>query len=72
MINNSSKKSFEIKKMMNDVDTISSQMKIYNNPILDPNRLCNNTYNSIIKLMINDNVKRRKAIKTAIIRNEST
>ena len=57
MTSNSSKTNFELKKMINDVDTISHQMKIYNNPILDPNKLNKDTYNSLVKLMLNDNNK---------------
>ena len=57
MTSNSSKTNFELKKMINDVDTISHQMKIYNNPILDPNKLSNTTYNSLVKLMLNDSNK---------------
>ena len=55
MTNNNSKANFEIKKMINDVDTISHQMKIYNNPFLDPNKLSKTTYRSLVKLMLNDN-----------------
>ena len=61
----SSKTNFEIKKMINDVDTISHQMKIYNNPILDPNRLNNDTYNSLVKLMLNDSSKSKINIKSS-------
>ena len=60
MTSNSSKTNFELKKMINDVDTISHQMKIYNNPILDPNKLSNNTYNSLVKLMLKDKNKNNK------------
>ena len=67
MTSNSSKNNFELKKMINDVDTISYQMKIYNNPLLDPNKLSNSTYNSLVKLMLNDsnknNVKGKKKNK---------
>jgi hypothetical protein len=55
MTSNNSKANFEIKKMINDVDTISHQMKIYNNPFLDPNKLSKTTYRSLVKLMLNDN-----------------
>ena len=55
MTSNNSKANFEIKKMINDVDTISYQMKIYNNPFLDPNKLSKTTYRSLVKLMLNDN-----------------
>ena len=30
-------------------------MKIYNNPHLDTNKLCNNTYNSLVKLIYENN-----------------
>ena len=68
MTSNDSKTNYEIKKIINDVDTVSYQMKIYNNPSLDPNRLCNNTYNSLVKLMLNKN---RNNIKTAKYRGKT-
>ena len=67
MTSNNSKNNYEIKKIINDVDNISNQMKIYNNPSLDPNKLCDKTYNSLVKLMLNKN-KKRNNIKTAKIR----
>ena len=70
MTSNSSKTNYEIKKIINDVDNVSYQMKIYNNPALDPNKLCNNTYNSLVKLMLNNNSKRRNNIKTAKFREK--
>lgn len=60
MTSNSSKHNFEIKKMINDVDKISYQMKVYNNPFLDPNKLSDNTYNSIVRLMLNYNNNKNK------------
>lgn len=60
MTSNSSKHNFEIKKMINDVDKISYQMKVYNNPFLDPNKLSDNTYNSIVRLMLNDSNNKNK------------
>ena len=70
MTSSSSKTNYEIKKMISDVDTISYQMKIYNNPILDPNRLCDNTYNSLVKLMLNDNNKKKIKVKSGKIRRK--
>ena len=60
MTSNSSKHNFEIKKMINEVDKISYQMKVYNNPFLDPNKLSDNTYNSIVRLMLNDSNNKNK------------
>ena len=70
MTSSSSKTNYEIKKMISDVDTISHQMKIYNNPILDPNRLCDNTYNSLVKLMLNDNNNKKIKVKSGKIRRK--
>ena len=70
MTSSSSKTNYEIKKMINDVDTISYQMKIYNNPILDPNRLCDNTYNSLVKLMLNDTNKKKIKVKSGKIQRK--
>ena len=70
MTSSNSKTNYEIKKMISDVDTISYQMKIYNNPILDPNRLCDNTYNSLVKLMLNDNNKKKIKVKSGKIRRK--
>lgn len=70
MTSNSSKTNYEIKKIINDVDNVSYQMKIYNNPALDPNKLCNNTYNSLVKLMLNNNINKRNNIKTAKFREK--
>ena len=63
MTSNDSKTNYEIKKMISDVDTISYQMNIYNNPTLDPNKLCDNTYNSLVKLMLNNSNKNKLNVK---------
>ena len=46
-----SKTNYEILKKIREVDNIAYQMNIYNNPNIDVNRLCNNTYNSLVKLI---------------------
>ena len=66
MTSNSSKHNFAIKKMINDVDTISYQMKVYNNPFLDPNKLSDNTYNSIVRVMLNDSNKNKSKKKIGL------
>jgi hypothetical protein len=55
MTSSSSKTNYELRKMINDVDAISYQMKIYNNPNLDPNKLSKYTYDSLVKVMVNNN-----------------
>ena len=65
MTSNSSKTNYEIKKMINDVDTISYQMKVYNNPNLDPNKLSKYTYDSLVKVMLNNN-SNKKIIKISL------
>ena len=66
MTSKSSKHNFAIKKMINDVDTISYQMKVYNNPFLDPNKLSDNTYNSIVRVMLNDSNKNKSKNKIGL------
>ena len=55
MTSSSSKTNYELRKMINDVDAISYQMKIYNNPNIDPNKLSKYTYDSLVKVMVNNN-----------------
>ncbi len=62
MTTNCSKAYHNIKKMIGEVDVISHQMKIYNNPHLDTNKLCDNTYNSLVK-WINGNIDKKKPRK---------
>ena len=57
MTSGSSKAYHNIKKMIGEVDVISNQMKIYNNPHLDTNKLCNSTYNSLVKLIYENTEK---------------
>ena len=58
MTTSSSKAFYNIKKMIGEVNVISHQMKIYNNPHLDTNKLCNNTYNSLVKLIYENTDKK--------------
>ena len=60
MTSTSSKAYHNIKKMIGEVDIISNQMKIYNNPHLDTNKLCDNTYNSLVKLIYENTEKNNK------------
>jgi hypothetical protein len=41
-----------LKKRNGEVDIITHQMLIYNNPLINPNKLANPTYNSLVKLAI--------------------
>ena len=64
---------YNIKKMQEELDNMSYQMIIYNNPKLSPNKLCDDSYNSLIKVMLNNKIKktnskegeRNKKIKSA-------
>ena len=60
MTSTSSKAYHDIKKMIGEVDIMSNQMKIYNNPHLDTNKLCDNTYNSLVKLIYENTEKNNK------------
>ena len=60
MTSSNSKDYHKILKMIGKVDIISNQMNIYNNPLLDTNKLCNNTYNSLVKLIYNNTRKKNK------------
>ena len=51
----SSKTYHDIKKRIGEVNIITHQMKIFNNPYIDTNKLCNNTYNSLVKLINKSN-----------------
>jgi len=53
MTSRTSKASHQINKKIGEVDIISHQMNIYNNPNLNTNQLCDNTYNSLVKLVYN-------------------
>ena len=57
MTSNCSKAYHNIKKMIGEVDTILYQMKIYNNPHINVNKLSNNTYNFLVKL-VQDNTEK--------------
>ena len=41
-----------LKKRTGEVDIITHQMLIYNNPLINPNKLANPTYNSLVNLAI--------------------
>ena len=66
-----SKTNFEIKKIINDVDSISHQMKVYNNPFLDPNKLSKTTYRSLVKLMVNDSNSNKSKMNVNTSKNEN-
>ena len=59
MTTSCSKAYYNIKKMISEVDVISHQMRIYNNPHLDTNKLCDNTYNSLVKLIYENTDKKK-------------
>ena len=41
-----------LRKRTGEVDIITHQMMIYNNPLINPNKLANPTYNSLVSLAI--------------------
>lgn len=43
-----------LRKRNGEVDIITHQMMIYNNPLINPNKLANPTYNSLVQLAINN------------------
>ena len=49
-----------LKKRNGEVDIITHQMMIYNNPLINPNKLANPTYNSLVKLAISNQNLRKK------------
>ena len=58
-----------LKKRNDEVDIITHQMLIYNNPLVNPDKLAEPTYNSLVKLAIssqneNKNDKRFKSTFT--------
>ena len=55
MTSRTSKANHQINKKIGEVDIISHQMNIYNNPNIDSNQLCDNTYNTLVKLVYNSN-----------------
>ena len=64
LTSNCSKEYHNIKKMMGEVDNLFYQMKIYNNPHINVNKLSNNTYNFLVKLVQDNTEKNGKKIKT--------
>ena len=53
-----------IKKRQNEVDNTTQQMLLYNNPLINPNKLAKHTYNSLIKLVIDNNSNSKNEYKT--------
>ena len=55
-----------LRKRTEEVDIITHQMMIYNNPLINPNKLSNTTYNSLVRLaMSTQNIyKREKRFKS--------
>ena len=53
MTSRTCKANHQINKRIGEVNIISKQINIYNNPNIDPNKLCDNTYNSLVKLIYN-------------------
>jgi hypothetical protein len=49
-----------LRKRTGEVDIITHQMLIYNNPLINPNKLSNPTYNSLVKLAISTQNKYKK------------
>lgn len=48
------KASHTLRKRNGEVDIITHQMMIYNNPLINPNKLANPTYNSLVQLAISN------------------
>ena len=57
MSTSNAKINHDVKKMREEIDNMTYQMIVYNNPKLDPNRLCDDTYKSLISLMVNNKKK---------------
>ena len=41
-----------LKKRKSEVDILTHQMYIYNNPLINPDKLANQTYNSLVGLAV--------------------
>ena len=56
-----------LRKRTGEVDIITHQMLVYNNPLINPNKLANPTYNSLVKLAISTQnmYKNEKKFKSA-------
>ena len=69
MTTNNCKANHTLRKRIGEVDIITHQMLIYNNPLVNPDKLAEPTYNSLVKLAIssqneNKNDKRFKSTFT--------
>ena len=62
MTSSSSKVNHELKKIIGKVNITTHQMQIYNNPILNINKLSNSTYNSLVKLIYDNTHRSMKKI----------
>ena len=50
-------------KRNREIDIISNQMLIYNNPLINPDRLVDPTYNSLVKLAISSRNEKKRDIR---------
>ena len=50
-----------LRKRTEEVDIITHQMMIYNNPLINPNKLSNTTYNSLVRLAMSTQNIHKKA-----------
>ena len=60
MTSRTSKAKDQIRKRIEQVNEITKQINIYNNPNIDTNQLCDDTYNSLVKIIYNNTKKNRK------------
>ena len=65
-----SKNVFSLKKREKEINELSNQIVIYNNPLLNVNNLSNPTYNYIIGFLFSNNKKNKKIIKKKIYKNK--
>ena len=52
-----------LRKRNGEIDVISNQMLIYNNPLINPDRLADPTYNSLVKLAISSRNEKKRDIR---------
>ena len=58
-----SKNAFSLKKREKEINELSNQLVIYNNPLLNINNISSPTYNSIINFLFSNNKKSKKIAK---------
>ena len=61
------KANHQISKKISEASMISRTINIYNNPAIDVNKLCDNVYNSLVKIIHKSSTK--KNLRSAKYRN---